>query len=392
MKKIFARSRGLLVIVALVMIAAMSGVPTARAASPAGAAGGISAAPHSQAAPGASASPSGQCTFVGVSTCQSTDPTVAVSTDQTGNSDLCTFVWDVNWGDGSSSQRTLTDPPPGWAVLVQHTYAAAGMYTITATGQATGPDCTITPFTLTFTLLAPSPPSSLPTTPSPAFVCVTGPGGSCLGAGAGVPQQDTWAPIPPAWLTSPVTGGCALSVIELLTAIYAPEFEWLVLVEALGGTAYFEQSSGNLLFKLAAAMPFKDCYELATYVLKHQSPPSGLQSKVNPLASTGVLAGHASLQSLFQPVSKSQLKKLGKLPSLRQRFGYMVAQVGSEAALSKKYGTSWSSGTHKSVVCKSQRGGYRCTWRFQHNGTHYAGYVLIAARGNSYRLEKVVRL
>lgn len=108
----------------------------------------------------------------------------------------------------------------------------------------------------------------------------------------------------------------------------------------LGGAAYFEQSTGNLLFKLAAALPFKDCYELATYLLKHQSLPPSLQSldsvnlpqRANGMASRAVLAGNVSLQSLFKPVSKSQLKKLGKLPFLRQRFGYAVAQVGSEAA------------------------------------------------------------
>lgn len=394
MKKIFTRSRSLLVIIALVMIAAMAGIPTARAAT---------SAPGTGNAAGARVASSAQCNLRHtISACHSTNPTVTLSTEATGGTGgvtNCIFVWDILWGDGQSTHVTLTDPADGWHVTAQHTYAATPKtYTVTATGTAAGTNCTLTPFVVMFTLLPPSssppPPPSLPTTPSPDFVCVTGPGGSCLGAGAGVPQQDTWAPIPSAWLTSPVTGGCALSVIELLTAIYAPEYEWLVLVEALGGAAYFEQSNGNLIFKLAAAVPFKDCYDLGQYILKHQTPPPGLPlaQKGNPMTNTGALASDASLPSLFQPVSKSQLKRLGKLPFLRKRFGYIVAEVGSEAALSKKYGKTWSSGTHKSVVCQSQRGGYRCNWSFQHDGTHYRGYVLIEARGNSYRLGKVVQL
>ena len=95
-------------------------------------------------------------------------------------------------------------------------------------------------------------------------------------------------------------------------------------------------------------------------------------------------------QRLLQPLSKSQLKKLGKLPFLRQRFGYAVAPVGSEAALSKKYRTAWSAGTHKNVACRQQRGAYRCDWRFQYKGTRHTGYVLIGVTGNRYRLERVV--
>ena len=43
----------------------------------------------------------------------------------------------------------------------------------------------------------PGVPTTLPTQPSPTFVCVTGPGGSCLQPGAGVSPPSTWAPTPP---------------------------------------------------------------------------------------------------------------------------------------------------------------------------------------------------
>ena len=51
-------------------------------------------------------------------------------------------------------------------------------------------------------------PTTLPTQPSPTFVCVTGPGGSCLQPGAGLPVPQTWTPTPPGWVTSGVIGGC----------------------------------------------------------------------------------------------------------------------------------------------------------------------------------------
>jgi hypothetical protein len=57
-------------------------------------------------------------------------------------------------------------------------------------------------------------PTTLPTQPSPVFVCVTGPGGSCLQPGAGLPVPQTWTPTVPGWVTSGVTGGC---VAEFLT-------------------------------------------------------------------------------------------------------------------------------------------------------------------------------
>src|SRR5882724_1670396 len=55
-------------------------------------------------------------------------------------------------------------------------------------------------------------PTTLPTQPSPTFVCVTGPGGSCLQPGAGLPVPQTWTPTVPGWVTSGVTGGCLVEL------------------------------------------------------------------------------------------------------------------------------------------------------------------------------------
>src|SRR6202042_507323 len=56
-------------------------------------------------------------------------------------------------------------------------------------------------------------PTTLPAQPSPTFVCVTGPGGSCLQPGAGLPVPQTWTPTVPGWVTSGVTGGCVAGLL-----------------------------------------------------------------------------------------------------------------------------------------------------------------------------------
>jgi len=63
-----------------------------------------------------------------------------------------------------------------------------------------------------------------------------------------------------------------------------------------------------LFFKLTAAMPFKDCYDLAKYLVNHQSPPPNLQSLARMASSPGAVIPQSLFQRLLQPVSKSQLK------------------------------------------------------------------------------------
>jgi hypothetical protein len=256
---------------------------------------------------------------------------------------------------------------------------------------------------------SPGVPTTLPTQPSPTFVCVTGPGGSCLQPGAGLSQPESWSTLPASWVTSPPTGGCVLDVLDLLGAVGisvipgAGEFEGYLLawdvVQLLGSIVQFD-STGNWFVKLTAFMPFKDCFELTNYVLKGQPVPQNLDFlRGQDLPQSADLLDRADLparspivQSLFQPVPKSQLKTLDKLPFLLQRFGYAVAQVGSVAALSQKYPAAWSRGRQKSVLCQMQSGGYRCDWRFQLNGTSHSGYLLIAVTGISYRLGTVAEV
>jgi hypothetical protein len=151
MEKIITRSRSLLLVVALAVVAAMCTIPTAHAAS------SSSVAPRGPAASGK------PCNFVlSLQTCESTDSTVAYYDSPTGNILNCTFVFDVTWGDGGSATRTLTDPHAGHNLVAEHTYAGPGVYTITVTVTVTAGTCTGTNSVHTFTLLNPPPPTPKP--------------------------------------------------------------------------------------------------------------------------------------------------------------------------------------------------------------------------------------
>jgi hypothetical protein len=149
MNRLFARSRGLLLVAALAMVTATGTVSTAHAASGGtGGAAGVRTASASRST-AASATP---CTFGPDQSCESTDPTITVNTDYTGNTSGCTFNWAIAWGDGTSSPDiVLTQPADGFVFTAQHTYSAPGVYTIAVTGVVDGP-CTETNGDFTFTL------------------------------------------------------------------------------------------------------------------------------------------------------------------------------------------------------------------------------------------------
>ena len=114
-------------------------------------------------------------------------------------------------------------------------------------------------------------PTTLPTQPSPTFVCVTGPGGSCLQPGAGLPVPQTWTPTVPGWLTSGVTGGCLVEVFELAGD------ELLALFEKMGDAIQFDESNGNFFVLLSGATGLDYCSQLATTC----SPASGFRRTSN---------------------------------------------------------------------------------------------------------------
>ncbi len=238
-------------------------------------------------------------------------------------------------------------------------------------------------------------PTTLPTQPSPTFVCVTGPGGSCLQPGAGLPVPQTWTPTVPGWVTSGVTGGC---IAEFLTL---DEVELWTLFEKMGDAIQFDESNGNFFVLLSAATGLGDyCSQLGYDLLTGKPVPQTIDfTRGTASPRTGTVLDRvirpdrlAAAPSVFQPVPASQLASIEELPFLRQRFGYAVAQVGAAAALSQKYPAGWGAATQKSVVCRPQQGGYRCAWSYQLNGAHHSGYVLIAVTANNYRLGKVAEV
>jgi hypothetical protein len=236
-------------------------------------------------------------------------------------------------------------------------------------------------------------PTTLPTQPSPTFVCVTGPGGSCLKPGAGLPVPQTWAPTLPGWLTSPITGGCVAEVLGV-----GDEVELWKLFDLMGGAIQFDESNGNFFVLLAGGL-VDNCSQLSYDLLTGKPVPQNLDFTLGAAPQSGAaldsltrLAGPAAAPSLFQPVPESQLASIEKLPFLRQRFGYAVAQVGAATALSQKYPAGWGAATQKSVVCRPQQGGYRCAWSYQLNDAHHSGYVLVAVTANNYRLGKVAEV
>src|SRR5579859_5472171 len=133
MTRLFAKSRRLLVVVALAVVTAISTVSTAHAASPE-----AGARANGGAVLNATSASSTPCSFLPALTCQSTNPAVTLNIYYSGDTSDCTFAWEVLWGDGRGpSNRTVTDPPDGYVVLAGHTYAATGEYAITVTGQVT---------------------------------------------------------------------------------------------------------------------------------------------------------------------------------------------------------------------------------------------------------------
>ena len=199
----------------------------------------------------------------------------------------------------------------------------------------------------------------------------------------------------PGWVTSGVTGGCVAEFLPL------DEVELWTLFEKLGDAIQFDESNGNFFVLLSAATGLGDyCSQLGYDLLTGKPIPQtidftrGAASPQNGTVLDSVItpADTAAAQSVFQPVPKSQLASVEKLPFLRQRFGYAVAQVGAAAALSQKYPAGWRTATQKSVVCRPQQGGYRCPWSYQLNGAHHSGYVLVAVKASNYRLVKVAEV
>jgi hypothetical protein len=399
MKRIITRPRSLLLVVALTMVAALCTVSTANAASSASDSV-VPAAPSNLAAK-AVGTTSVQLTWTNNAGNQSG---VVISLDGEQSVDLqgatvSSYTWNglspntQYWFYVASKIYGTPGDPTGYGNT-----QSAWVGPVYATTVGTQPSTSPAPQLSTSPASEPSTagsgvPTTLPTQPSPTFVCVTGPGGSCLQPGAGLPVPQTWAPTLPGWLTSPVTGGCVAEFLSL------DAVELYKLFDLMGGAIQFDESNGNFFVLLAGAL-VDNCSQLGYDLLTGKPVPQNLdftRGAVSPqsgtvLDSVTTPASPAAAPSLFQPVPESQLASIEKLPFLRQSFGYAVAEVGAAAALSQKYPAGWGAATQKSVVCRLQQVGYRCAWSYQVYGAHHSGYVLVAVTANNYRLGKVAEV
>ena len=122
-----------------------------------------------RAAPGATASGSAlaPCTtplFGPDKNCESTSPTVERFVQFYSGDQSCTYTQFVDWGDGTSSSRTFTDPIPAVYPIASHIYGAEAQittYTETVTSSVDSGNCkavttTIFHFTHLLSAVAPS--------------------------------------------------------------------------------------------------------------------------------------------------------------------------------------------------------------------------------------------
>jgi Cutinase len=159
----------------------------------AGALSGGTAA-YATTTPTAADASSAPCSFNPASSCQSTDSTVALDTHYSGAS-ACTFTWHIEWGDGSVSDVTDTDPADGYVLLAHHTYAKAAAYTISSTGQVVAGDCTTTPGTYHFSFIKPTwtPPVLQPC--SASFIGVPGSGQAAANSSVEMATVQAWVTV-----------------------------------------------------------------------------------------------------------------------------------------------------------------------------------------------------
>lgn len=96
------------------------------------------------------------CSFVvgRVATCASANPQVKVYANFINDTSGCTFVRDITWGDGTSSNNiVIQGGPAGPKFVHSHTYSAPGTYTIFFGGTVKG-NCTIRTPTFQFEFLS----------------------------------------------------------------------------------------------------------------------------------------------------------------------------------------------------------------------------------------------
>lgn len=96
------------------------------------------------------------CSFIvgHATSCDSTNPQVQVYVNFRDDTTGCTWVRNIYWGDGTTSEDIVYGGPAGPKFVDYHTYSAPGSYTIFFGGKVTQGGCTIVTPTFHFKLLS----------------------------------------------------------------------------------------------------------------------------------------------------------------------------------------------------------------------------------------------
>lgn len=117
----------------------------------------VTAAAASSATTPSSAATGSMCAFIvgHATSCDSTNPQVQVYANFGDDTTGCTWVRNIDWGDGTTSEGIVVNGGPAGPKFVDnHTYSAPGSYTIFFGGKLTQGSCTIVTPTFHFKLLS----------------------------------------------------------------------------------------------------------------------------------------------------------------------------------------------------------------------------------------------
>jgi hypothetical protein len=117
----------------------------------------VTAASAPSATAPSSAATGSMCAFIvgHATSCDSTNPQVQVYANFLDDTTGCSFVRNIDWGDGTTSEDIVVHGGPAGPKFVDnHTYSAPGSYTIFFGGEVTHGDCTIGTPTFHFKLLS----------------------------------------------------------------------------------------------------------------------------------------------------------------------------------------------------------------------------------------------
>jgi len=113
--------------------------------------------------------PSAQCVLLepDQTYCRSSDPTVILEAENTGDTSDCTFSDQISWADGSEQTVQLQGADNVPQVVATHTYEQLGGYGITDVVTVLSGDCTASDGEYTFAYVTGSPRTPTQQSPGP---------------------------------------------------------------------------------------------------------------------------------------------------------------------------------------------------------------------------------